>query len=228
VTDESPVNQELFQYYNERAPEYEDFYRGEFVNKVPDPTIYQHDTANIQQLLPDYVKGACLDIACGTGFWLPFYQTGCTSITLIDQSAGVLAECAKKIKTLSVENKTHLIQNDIFSYPYAEHAYDTVVAGFLISHFKEAELARFFNIVKSTVKTNGALVIIDSVWSKEVAVMSRVKSGLMKRLLKDGREFEIYKTRFEKTDLQKLAKQYSFKLEILYWGKVFFLARLLL
>jgi ubiquinone/menaquinone biosynthesis C-methylase UbiE len=218
--------QNIFSYYNERAPEYENFYRGEFPAKVPDPTLYQQDTLNIQKLLPDYVNGQCLDIACGTGFWLSVYAKNCSSITLIDQSASVLEECAKKIKTLGIENKIRLIQNDIFSYPYPENAYDSVIAGFIISHLIDTELTRFFALLKKILKPAGSIVVIDSVWSKETAAMSRVKSGMIKRTLKDGREFEIYKTRFEKPDLLKLTREYKLKLEIIYWGKVFFIARL--
>jgi cyclopropane fatty-acyl-phospholipid synthase-like methyltransferase len=221
---EPTLNRELFEYYNERAQEYEDAYRGKFFMEVPDPTLYQHDTRSIQELLPDYVKGKCLDIACGTGFWLPVYQKNCSSITLIDQSAGVLAECKGKIDALGINSKTEVIQGDIFSHQYRQHAYNSVVAGFLMSHMVESELNKFLHIVKIALVPSGNFIIIDNIWDYARAQLRRSKAGMIKRYLKDGREFEIYKRYFDKKDLHDIAKTYDFSLEILYWGRVFFLA----
>lgn len=221
---EKGSNQELFQYYDDRAPEYEDAYRGKFFNKVPDLTIYERDTLNIQKAIPDYVKGKCIDIACGTGFWLPFYAKKCSEITLIDQSKTVLVECFKKIQKLGIENKTQTIRNDIFSYSYREHYYDTAVSGFIISHLQENELNNLMDILKTTLKPSGKLLVIDNIWDHARAQLRKSKAGVIKRYLKDGREFKIYKRYFNKADLQSIARKYGYKLEIVYWGKVFFLA----
>jgi SAM-dependent methyltransferase len=223
MKDSSP-NQELFQYYNERAPEYEAFYDGEFPAKIPNPEIYRNDTAAIRRLLPACISGNCIDIACDTGFWLPVYHRNCTAITLIDQSESVLAECAQKIKNLSIENKTEIIRDDLFNHPFKKHQYDSAFTGFLISHFDDVEMGRFFTFAKSLLQDGGKLVIIDSLWSEEIAAIRRVKVGTVKRALFDGREFEIYKRCFEKPDLQSIALENNINLEIVYWGKVFFLA----
>ncbi|MBN1160697.1 MAG: class I SAM-dependent methyltransferase [Dehalococcoidales bacterium] len=216
-------NQELFQYYNERAPEYEDFYRGKFTTKIPDSAIYKNDASNIQKLLPSLVSGKCIDIACGTGFWLPIYEKKCSRIILIDQSEDVLAECAKKIEKLGIEKKTEVIRGDIFITAFPQHEYDSAVIGFLISHLRENELDSLFNNLKTSLKHKGKFLIIDSVWSKEIIAMGREKEGVTKRSLKDGHEFNIYKRYFDKPDLRTLADKYSFKLDIIYWGKVFFM-----
>ncbi len=223
MKDSSP-NQELFEYYDERAPEYEEFYWGEFPAIIPNPDIYKNDALTIQRLLPDYIRGKCIDIACGSGFWLPFYQKNCSEITLIDQSESMLAECAKKIQKLGIENKTEIIRDDIFNYAYKEHEYDSALMGFLISHFKEVELSNFFKILKTLLIPGGSFVIIDGVWNEMIAKIRKSKAGVIKRSLKDGREFKIYKRYFEKQDLYSLAEKDSINLEILYWGNVFFLA----
>jgi ubiquinone/menaquinone biosynthesis C-methylase UbiE len=218
------LDQKLLQYYKERAPEYEDVYRGKFYIKVADPSIYPHDVASIQEKLPDYVNGHCLDIACGTGFWLPVYHKNCPAITLIDHSEEVLAQCRDKINTLGITNKTEVIRADLFSYPYKTHAYDTVFIGFLFSHLVETELNRFINILKTVLKTTGRFVFIDNLWDDSRAQLRKSKAGLIKRYLQDGRQFEIYKRYFDQPDLHTLAEQYRFDLDIVYWGKVFFLA----
>ena len=220
----SSPNQELFEYYDERAPEYEDFYRGKFPAKVPDPAIYKNDTKSIQKLLPGNIRGKCIDIACGTGFWLPIYKKNCTIITLIDQSEGMLAECTKKIHKLGIEDKTEIIRDDIFNHIFKENEYDSAVIGFFISHFNETGLTNFFNILKTLLKPGGKFTIIDSIWNEVIARIRPNKAGIIKRSLKDGREFEIYKRYFEKQDLQDLAENFNINLEVIYLGKVFFLA----
>ena len=216
-----PKKQELFEYYNQRAPEYEEFYWGEFPAKIPTPDIYKNDTLTIQKLLPDYIRGKCIDIACGTGFWLPFYEKNCSEITLIDQSESMLAECALKIQKLGIENKTEIIRGDIFNYAYKEHEYDSALMGFLISHFKEAELSNFFKILKTLLIPGGSFVIIDGVWNEMIAKIRKSKAGVIKRSLKDGREFKIFKRYFEKQDLHDLAEKHGLDLDVIHSGKVF-------
>jgi ubiquinone/menaquinone biosynthesis C-methylase UbiE len=218
------TNQALFDYYNERAPEYEQFYYGKFPTPHSDPDIYTHDRLPIESLVADYIKGNCVDIACGTGFWLPFYHRNCLSITLIDQSESMLAECQKKIRNLGIESKARVIQSNIFTAALGDYSYDSAVIGFLISHFNGTELVGFFNTLKSFLAPGGKFTVIDSLWNEEIKKSRLAKAGMNKRELFDGRKFEIYKRFFDKKDLRELSTKYHFTLDIVYWGKVFFLA----
>jgi ubiquinone/menaquinone biosynthesis C-methylase UbiE len=220
----STNNKELFEYYDERAPEYEEFYWGSFPAKIPNPDLYKNDTITIQKLLPDYISGECIDIACGTGFWLPFYQHNCSQITLIDQSQTMLAECAQKIEKLGIESKTETIGSDFFKHPFRSHKYDSALIGFLLSHLNEDEGKEFFLILKGVLKQGGTFVIIDNVWSQEIAAAGRPKAGRVSRSLSDGRKFKIFKKYFERQDLDDLAAKYDIELGIIYWGRIFFLA----
>ena len=217
---------ELFEYYNERAPEYEDAYLGKFAVKTSHSDLYKNDTLAIQKVLPGYISGKCIDIACGTGFWLPVYEKDCTSITLIDQSENVLAECAKKIGKLGIEEKTKIIRDEILSYPFKEHEYDSAFIGFFISHLPDAELDAFFGILKRLLRPGGRLTVIDGVWSEMIIKIRPVRSkvGMITRTLYDGRQFQVFKRYFEKQDLQDLAGRFGINLDIIYWGKVFLLA----
>jgi ubiquinone/menaquinone biosynthesis C-methylase UbiE len=217
------MNQKLFEYYDERAPEYEAFYYGKFPTPHPDPDIYNNDRLPIQSLVADYIKGKCVDIACGTGFWLPFYHRNCSSVTLIDQSESMLAECTKKIHNLGIESKASVVRSNIFNPALAGNVYDSAVIGFLISHLNDAELADFFGTLKSFLKPGGTFVIIDSLWSEEIKASRLVKAGMNKRMLFDGREFEIFKRFFDKDELRELSEKYVIDPDIIYWGKVFFL-----
>ena len=221
---DSPVKQELFEYYNERAPEYEAFYYGKFPKPHSDPDIYNNDRLPIQSLIADYVKGRCVDIACGTGFWLPFYHQNCSSITLIDQSESMLAECTKKIHNMGIESKARVIRSNISNPALADHSYDSAVIGFLISHLDDAEFVDFFTTLKSFLAPGGMFVIIDSLWNEDTKKSRLLKAGMNKRELFDGRKFKIYKRFFDRKDLREISERYRLILDIVYWGKVFFLA----
>ena len=221
---ESPGRPELFEYYNERAPEYEDFYLGIAPTKLFSQEIYRNDTQNVLELVPDYVKGKCLDVACGTGYWMPAYQKNCPEITLIDQSESALAECRKKIDKLGIHDKTEVVQGELFNHLYKANTYDSVLLGFLISHLTDSDLDYLISIIAKAMVPGGRLTIIDSNWSDEWLKARRTKDGMITRRLKDGREFEIYKRFFEPPDLENFAARNNIQLEIPYWGEVFFLA----
>lgn len=220
---DSPTKSELFEYYEARAPEYDEIYSGGIPASISDPDAYKEEVNIISKLLPTYIGGNCIDIACGTGFWLPFYEESCSGITLIDQSESMLAECNLKIHKLGIENKTKIMCNDFFSYPAMPNKYDSALIGFLLSHLTEAEEQDFFHILKRILKPEGRFVIIDSTWSQERAATNH-KTGFDKRKLHDGREFTIFKRYFEKKDLHNLARKHGLNLDIIHWGRVFLAA----
>ncbi|UCC16016.1 MAG: class I SAM-dependent methyltransferase [Dehalococcoidales bacterium] len=214
---------ELFSYYNERASEYEEFYSGRTGARIHDPELYTRETLTIRRLLSELVYGKCLDMACGTGFWLPVYEKNCGHITLIDQSENVLAECNEKVNLLGIKDKVEIIQDNVFEYDFPKKTYDSVLAGFFISHFKDSELKRFFHLINALLVSGGRLVIIDSNWNEETANSDRTKSGIISRTLSNGRKFEVYKRYFEQDDINKMSEKYGFTTTFIFWGKVFFL-----
>ena len=221
---EKPDRQELFDYYDARAPEYEEFYDGTTSRKLFAPALIRKEVDNLKKLLKDYVKGKCIDIACGTGFWLPAYERNCERITLIDQSENVLSECARRVKKLKLEHKTEMLRGDIYSYPYEPQAYDSAVVAFLISHLTDEEVDFLITALKTLLATGDRFVFIDNTWNQVIANIPRNKTGMVTRTLKDGRQYRILKRYFEKQDLYSLADKHSINLEIIYWGDVFFFA----
>ena len=101
--------------------------------------------------------------------------------------------------------------------------YDSALAGFFLSHLIEDQDKSFFNILKRVLKPNGRFIIIDSIWNDERAVIFN-KSGIVKRTLNDGREFEIYKRYFEKKDFDLLAEEHKINFNVVHEGIVFIAA----
>ena len=221
---ETADKQELFDYYNERAPEYEEFYDGRTSAKKIEPALIRREITEIKEIVPDYVNGRTIDIACGTGYWLPYYHRNCPRITLVDQSENVLNECREKIAGMGISDRTEVVRADIFSHRYAPQQYDSALTAFLLSHFTDAEIDALINNLRGSLAAGGRFVIIDNIWNDMVAELRFEKYGLRTRYLKDGRHYKILKRFFDQSDLESLAVKHGFRLETGYYGEVFFLA----
>jgi len=213
----------MFEYSDARASGYDKNYTGSGPASISDPNAYREEVSTISRLLPNYIGAEHIDLACGTGFWLQFYEKNCHSITLIDQSETMLSECSQKIKKLGTKSKVQIICDDLFKYPFEQNRYDSALIGFLISLMTKSEERDFFNILKRILRPGGIFIIIDSIWSKERAA-TYSKIGIQKRMLNDGREFEIYKRYFDKKDFDDLANKHKVNLTVIHEGRAFIAA----
>lgn len=210
--------QNIFEYSDARAAEYDKNYITGSSASIYDHDAYREDDFTISRLLPKYISGEHIDLACGTGFWLQFYEKNCHAITLIDQSERMLSQCSQKIKKLGIESKIQIICDDLFNYPFEHNKYDSALISFLISLLTKSEERELFNILKRILKPGGIFIIIDSIWSNERAV-TRKKIGIQKRVVNDGREFQIYKRYFDKKDFEHLADKHKANLSVIHEGK---------
>lgn len=215
--------QAFIEYYDERAPEYDELYLGRGPS-VPEPELYKKDVQAIIEVCRDFGRGHLIDIGCGTGFWLPYYIDNCTDITLIDQSRNMLVECQKRANQLNSPVRIRLMRGDFFLLKFFMEAFDTALVAFFISHLTEETEAVFFAKLKRLLTSGAEILWIDGSWSA-IRKKYREKEGIQTRKLRSGREFQIFKKYFDTTDAKKLLKKFSFKLRSLYMGDVFFAAR---
>ncbi len=215
------IKKQIYNYYNERAPEYEEIYTlGTGSASIPDPSVYRKEVKTVSSLISKYVGENHIDIACGTAFWLQFYYHKCLNITLVDQSANMIEESKKKVERLNIQEKVELICKDILNYKFKEQFYDSALVGLVLSHLDNNEENKLFEGLKLTLKSGGKLILLDSVWTEERAKF-REKSALQKRLLNDGREFTILKKYFTSEDIKNLFVKYKIELKTLHSGRVF-------
>jgi len=220
---EQDVKQSIYQYYEERAPEYDEIYSGCGPASMSEPGLYVRETKIVSELIPKYVGNNHVDLACGTGYWLPHYHHKCSHITLVDQSAAVLAECSKKIDIHSVSSEINIIQSDLFNSQLPKNSYDSAMVGFIISHFDEGEEQKFFYMLRNILKPGGYFIILDSSWTAERAE-ARNKNGLQTRTLNDGKEFTIIKHYFDSSDFADMASRYNADIEVPFEGRAYILA----
>ena len=106
---EPDLRRSMLRYYDERALETKEAYvRGTGTASIPDPEVFRREASLLADVVTRFAHGRILDLACGTGYWLPHYAERCSSITLLDQSGKMLDECRKKTEALGVTDDPRL------------------------------------------------------------------------------------------------------------------------
>jgi len=105
----------MLAYYDERASEYEEAYtHGTGTASIDVPAVFTAEIAELERVVRGFGRGHLLDLACGTGYWLPHYVGNCSRVTLFDQSEKMLAECRRKISRLGAADQCSLVRGDVF------------------------------------------------------------------------------------------------------------------
>ena len=172
------IGQGMLSYYDERADEYDEIYLGKGHATI-DPDVYKRDVAKISEMVSKFGKGHLIDIACGTGFWLPNYARNCNQITLLDQSERMLSKCKDRVEELGLTATSSFIQGDFLDINLETSKYDCALVGFLLSHLTFEQEKVFFQKLEEILKSNSQLMLIDSGWNKR-REQHREKEGIKK------------------------------------------------
>jgi len=211
----------MLRYYDERASEYEEAYvLGTGTASIADPEVFRREALLLTQMVEHFARGRLVDLACGTGYWLPHYVAGCSSVTLIDQAPRMLQECRKKIASLDALDRITIVQDDVLEHSFRPRAFDSALVGFLISHLTDEEEHQLFERLKTMLDTDGRFLIFDSAWSPERARFNR-KTERQERRLNDGSRFEIYKRYIDRQDVVEWERKYGVATSIEHFGTAF-------
>ena len=153
-------------YYNERASEYEEAYRlGTGTASITDPTVFTTEIGVLERIVRSFGRGHLLDLACGTGYWFPFYIGNCSSVTLFDQSERMLVECELKVGRLRDADRCSIVRGDVFEYQFPTFAHDSALVGFLLSHLSEEQEHLFMQVLRQTLRPPARVLILESAWT---------------------------------------------------------------
>jgi SAM-dependent methyltransferase len=199
----------MLAYYNERAPEYEDAYtRGTGTSSITDPSVFTTEIGVLEGIVRRFGCGHLLDVACGTGYWLPHYLGNCSRVTLFDQSARMLAECAMKLGPLGAADRCSLVRGDIFDYQFPPCTHDAALIGFLLSHLSDEQEYVLMRVLRQTLRPDARVLILESAWT-DLRAKFNEKVGRQVRRLNDGREFHIYKRYISRDDIAAWNRKYG-------------------
>jgi ubiquinone/menaquinone biosynthesis C-methylase UbiE len=167
------------EYYDKRAPEYDDWYLGRGLFEPRDREGWDAELGRLFSVIGALGPGRTLDVACGTGF-LTRHLRG--DVVALDQSPRMLEEAHRQAPSATI------VEGDAFALPFVDQAFDRVFTGHFYGHLEQPERERFLAEAR---RVANALVVVDA---------SRKHSGIDEhmstRVLNDGSSWEVYKRYF--------------------------------
>jgi ubiquinone/menaquinone biosynthesis C-methylase UbiE len=192
------------EYYDRRAPEYDDWYLGQGLFADRDRPGWEDELDQLAAVIAALPVARTLDVACGTGF-LTRHLRG--EVVGLDQSARMLAEAARQVPTAT------FVEGDAFATPFPDASFDRVFTGHFYGHLPEPERLQFLVEVG---RLAGELVVVDA-----SRAHSQVDEEMAQRVLEDGSRWQVYKRWFGGA---ALADELGGG-EVLYEGRWFVVAR---
>ena len=171
-------------YYDRRAPEYDEWYRGLGRFDELDRPNWDDDVRELERAVASLPPKRTVDVACGTGF-LTRHLRGPT--VGLDQSARMLDIAREQAPA------AEFIQGDAFDLPFDDGSFDRVFTGHFYGHLEQRERERF---VAEARRVAPELVIVDAVTRPD-----RRRQELQERVLNDGTRWTVYKRYFEPEQL---------------------------
>ena len=207
----SDVLAEQMRYYAERAPEYDDWWyrRSRYTRDAEHERRWLLDVAELEERLRSFApRGDVLELAAGTGIWTRRLVPTANRMVAVDANAETLA-----LNTSAAE----LVVADIFSWRPPQQ-FDVVFFSFWLSHVPEDRFAEFWALVRSALRPDGRVFLIDS-GPPEAAG----DGELQVRQLADGREFTIVKRFWQPNELAERVAELGFELDLRLTGNGLFL-----
>ncbi len=193
------VLHEQSQYYEARAPEYDDVWyrRGRYDLGPSGNARWFAETARLEAAVDSVVtSGNVLELACGTGLFTQRLARQAKRLTAIDASAAVLEINAARTGDPSIQYG----QADIFEWePPEHHSYDHIFFGFFLSHVPPHMLEGLWERLSRWLAPGGRVSFCDDAPGVERRASNpgaQVGDGprwAHRRQLHDGREFTIVK-----------------------------------
>jgi len=166
-------------YYEQRAPEYDDWWLGRGLFERRDRPSWHEDVAALCAALAGLPPARTLDVACGTGF-LTAHLPG--EITGLDQSASMLAVAAERLPA------ARLVRGDALRPPFGAGEFERVHAAHFYGHLDERG-RRDFLAMAATLAPE--LVVVDSALRPDGEA-----EAWQERELGDGSRHRVYKRWF--------------------------------
>jgi len=167
------------EYYDARAPEYDEWYLGVGLFAERDRAGWENELEVLFDTIRRMPPTRTLDVACGTGF-LTRHLTG--SVVGVDASARMLEQAAGQAP------KATFVQGDALALPFPNDSFGRLFTGHFYGHLDEADRARFLAEARRVARE---LVVVDA---------SRAHSGIdeemSRRVLNDGSSWEVFKRYF--------------------------------
>jgi len=137
-------------YYDRRAPTYDDWYLGRGKYASRDARSWEDDLAGLTRAISLLEPCSTLDVACGTGF-LTRHLPG--AVVALDQSAAMLEEARRQAPAAT------LVRGDALELPFEDRSFTRVFTGHFYGHLDAGERAVFLD---EAARVGSELVVVDA------------------------------------------------------------------
>jgi ubiquinone/menaquinone biosynthesis C-methylase UbiE len=174
----------LKEYYDTRAPEYDEWYLGWGRFDGLERPHWDDELQELERVVASLPEARTLDVACGTGF-LTRHLRG--EVTGLDQSERMLAIARGRMPT------ARFVCGDALDLSFAEGYFERVFTGHFYGHLEEPQRERF---LAEAHRVAPRLIVVDSVQRPD-----RQSSERQLRTLNDGQQFYVFKRYFSAAQL---------------------------
>jgi SAM-dependent methyltransferase len=191
-------------YYQARADEYDEWFlrQGRYDRGPEHRQQWFAEIDLIRRELKAAVRDCdVLELACGTGLWTHLLAETNKRVVAVDASPEVVAINRSRGRTPNVEYAV----GDLFHWN-PQRRFDAVFFSFWLSHVPRDRFDAFWTFVRSALVDDGRVFFADSLLEQSSTAKDHDPidhSGIVKRKLNDGREFEIVKIFYEPTELEQ-------------------------
>jgi len=173
------------EYYDRRAPEYDDAYTGRGRWPFTEAPGLEAEIPDLERVVNDLPAASTLDVACGTGYLTRFlrgYTVG------LDFSARMLQQAAFERKAANA-----YVRSDALALPFRAGSFERVFSSHFYGRLERADRERF---VAEARRVAPSLIVLDTPFQPD-----RPAEGLQERDLLDGSIYTIYKKYFRPDEL---------------------------
>jgi demethylmenaquinone methyltransferase/2-methoxy-6-polyprenyl-1,4-benzoquinol methylase len=201
VAPPTELDASMIDYYEARAPEYDDWYlrRGRYERGAIHDAAWNAELDAAGRWLDALPwRGEIVELAAGTGWWSPLLASR-GELSLYDTSAAALERARERLVAHGL--RAHLHVRDAWAEP--DRQVDGLFLGFWLSHVPRVRLADFLALAHRWLKPGGRLAFIDSRPDEVSGAADHPlpAEDLAVRRLGDGREFRIVKVFYEPLQL---------------------------
>ena len=211
-------------YYRARAGEYDEWFfrEGRYDRGAEHRRQWFAEVETIRRALSREINNLdVLELACGTGLWTERLARENRSVVAVDSSPEAIGVNRNRVHSANVQYEVA----DLFSW-IAPTQFDAVFFSFWLSHVPPDRVEDFWRSVRSALKPNGRVFFVDSLLEETSTAKDHHRiddeSGVVRRKLNDGREFDIVKVFYRPEQLERLLAELGWTGKVCSAGKFFY------
>lgn len=213
--EKNEIDLSMHRYYDDRAPEYDDWYdrRGRYNNPSTNAAWHAQlaelgrEAARFGGQLAQRPQARALDLACGTGKWTPYWLRNLPDdgrLVAYDYSPAMLEQTRLRLEEEDEIDrpKAFLGRGDAYALPFPDQTFDLVFTGFWLSHVPHERVFAFLSEVRRVLKPGANFLVFDSAFRPGLP-----PEAIDRRPLNNGLVYDVLKINYTPASLDRLLAQ---------------------